>query len=263
MPAPLSSPSTPVVVTGGGSGIGREVCRALAEVGRPIAAWDRNGDGAAETAELCAALGVATCSATVDVRDTAAIQAALAAPLDALGAVGGLVHAAGVPMGFTPDPLSPEEFDLVLDVNLRAEAVLVRELLPALRDAGPGSGVVGISSIEGLIGHGNIPAYTASKHGLIGLTRSLAARLGPEGIRVNAVCPGYIATPMFLPIVEGNPEARAGFERRIPMGRLGTPDEIARLVRFLLSDDASYMHGAAVVADGGVTAVGGQEYTPL
>jgi len=263
MPAPLSSPSTPVVVTGGGSGIGREVCRALAEVGRPIAAWDRNGDGAAETAELCAGLGVATCSATVDVRDTAAIQAALAATLDALGAVGGLVHAAGVPMGFTPDPLGPEEFDLVLDVNLRAEAVLVRELLPALRDAGPGSGVVGISSIEGLIGHGNIPAYTASKHGLIGLTRSLAARLGPEGIRVNAVCPGYIATPMFLPIVEGNPEARAGFERRIPMGRLGTPDEIARLVRFLLSDDASYMHGAAVVADGGVTAVGGQEYTPL
>jgi NAD(P)-dependent dehydrogenase (short-subunit alcohol dehydrogenase family) len=263
MPAPLSSPSTPVVVTGGGSGIGREVCRALAEVGRPIAAWDRNGDGAAETAELCAALGVATCSATVDVRDTAAIQAALAAALDTLGAVGGLVHAAGVPMGFTPDPLSPEEFDLVLDVNLRAEAVLVRELLPALRDAGPGSGVVGISSIEGLIGHGNIPAYTASKHGLIGLTRSLAARLGPEGIRVNAVCPGYIATPMFLPIVEGDPEARAGFERRIPMGRLGTPDEIARLVRFLLSDDASYMHGAAVVADGGVTAVGGQEYTPL
>jgi NAD(P)-dependent dehydrogenase (short-subunit alcohol dehydrogenase family) len=263
MPAPLSSPSTPVVVTGGGSGIGREVCRALAEVGRPIAAWDRNGDGAAETAAQCAALGVPTCSAEVDVRDTDAIQAAVAATLDALGAVGGLVHAAGVPMGFTPDPLSPEEFDLVLDVNLRAEAVLVRELLPALRAAGPGSGVVGISSIEGLIGHGNIPAYTASKHGLIGLTRSLAARLGPEGIRVNAVCPGYIATPMFLPVVEASPETRASFERKIPMGRLGTPEEIGRLVRFLLSDDASYMHGAAVVADGGVTAVGGQEYTPF
>jgi NAD(P)-dependent dehydrogenase (short-subunit alcohol dehydrogenase family) len=263
MAAPLSSPSTPVVVTGGGSGIGREVCRALAEVGRPIAAWDLNGDGAAETASQCAALGVPTCSAVVDVRDTDAIRAAVTATLDALGAVGGLVHAAGVPMGFTPDPLGPEEFDLVLDVNLRAEAVLVRELLPALRAAGPGSGVVGISSIEGLIGHGNIPAYTASKHGLIGLTRSLAARLGPEGIRVNAVCPGYIATPMFLPVVEGNPEARASFERKIPMGRLGTPDEIGRLVRFLLSDDASYMHGAAVVADGGVTAVGGQEYTPF
>ena len=263
MSGPLTSPSTPVVVTGGGSGIGREVCRALAEVGRPIAAWDLNGDGAAETAEQCASLGVATCSYRLDVRDTQAIQAARAATLDTLGAIGGLVHAAGVPMGNPSDPLGPEEFDLVLDVNLRAEAVLVRELLPALRDASPGSAIVGISSIEGLIGHGNIPAYTASKHGLIGLTRSLAARLGPEGIRINAVCPGYIATPMFLPIVEGNPEARASFERRIPMGRLGDPEEIARLVRFLLSDDASYMHGAAVVADGGVTAVGGQEYTPL
>jgi NAD(P)-dependent dehydrogenase (short-subunit alcohol dehydrogenase family) len=141
--------------------------------------------------------------------------------------------------------------------------VLVRELLPALRDANPGSAIVGISSIEGLIGHGNIPAYTASKHALIGLTRSLAARLGGEGIRINAVCPGYIATPMFLPIVEGNPEARAGFERKVPLGRLGDPEEIGRLVRFLLSDDASYVHGAAMVVDGGVTAVGGQEYTPL
>jgi len=84
MSAPLSSPSTPVVGTGGGSGIGREVCRALAEVGRPIAAWDRNAEGAAETAQQCAALGVASCSAAVDVRDTDAIQAALAATLDAL-----------------------------------------------------------------------------------------------------------------------------------------------------------------------------------
>ena len=259
----LVSPSTPVVVTGGGSGIGRESARALAEAGRPVAAWDLNAGGAAETAASCADLGVATFSAAVDVRDLDAIRAAVTGTLDALGGVGGLVHAAGVPMGFTADDLSTEEFRLVLSVNLEAEAVLVRELLPALRDANPGSAIVGISSIEGLIGHGNVPAYTASKHALIGLTRSLAARLGPEGIRINAVCPGYIATPMFLPIVEGNPEARASFERKIPLGRLGNPEEIGRLVRFLLSDDASYVHGGAFVADGGVTAVGGQEYTPL
>ena len=259
----LTSPATPVVVTGGGSGIGRESCRALAEAGRPIAAWDLNADGATETAAICAELGVTTFSATVDVRDLDAIRAAVAGTLAALGGVGGLVHAAGVPAGFTGDDLGADEFRSVLSVNLEAEAVLVRELLPALREANPGSAIVGISSIEGLIGHGNIPAYTASKHALIGLTRSLAARLGHEGIRINAVCPGYIATPMFLPIVEGNPEALAGFERKIPMGRLGKPEEIGRLVRFLLSDDASYVHGGAFVADGGVTAVGGQDYTPL
>lgn len=259
----LGNPATPVVVTGGGSGIGAAVCRALAEVGRAVAVWDLNGDSAARTATACEGLGVRACSFALDVRDTDAIRAAVAASLDALGAIGGLVHAAGVPMGGTSDPLSPEEFDNVCDVNLRAEAVLVRELLPALRDARPGSAIVGISSIEGLIGHGNIPAYTASKHGLIGLTRSLAARLGPEGIRINAVCPGYIETPMFLPVIEGNPEARAAFERKVPMGRLGLPEEIAHLVRFLLSDEASYLHGSAVVADGGVTAVGGQEYVPV
>jgi len=259
--APLTSPSSPVVVTGGGSGIGREVCRALAEVGRPVAAWDLNEQGAADIAAQCADLGVKTFARAVDVRNGEAIASAIAATLDALGSIGGLVHAAGVPMG-PNDPLSAEEFDFVLGVNLRAEAVLVNALLPLLRDAGPGSAIVGISSIEGLIGHGNIPAYTASKHGLIGLTRSLAARLGPEGIRINAVCPGYIATPMFLPAV-AREEARHEYERKIPVGRLGEPLEIARLVRFLMSDEASYVHGSAVVADGGVTAVGGQEYTPF
>ena len=261
MTTPLSSPTSPVGVTGGGSGIGREVSRALAEVGRPIAAWDLNETGATETAAQCAGLGVKAFARAVDVRDNEAIASAIAATLDALGSIGGLVHAAGVPMG-PHEPLSAEEFDFVLSVNLRAEAVLANALLPSLREAGPGSAIVGISSIEGLIGHGNIPAYTASKHGLIGLTRSLAARLGREGIRVNAVCPGYIATPMFLPVVAGE-GARAAFERKIPIGRLGEPQEIARLVRFLMSDDASYVHGSALVADGGVTAVGGQEYTPL
>jgi NAD(P)-dependent dehydrogenase (short-subunit alcohol dehydrogenase family) len=127
-----------------------------------------------------------------------------------------------------------------------------------MRDAGPGSAVVGIASIEGLIGHGAIPSYTASKHGLIGLTRAFAHRLGAEGIRANAVCPGYIDTPM-LAVAIATPESRAALEHKAPLGRLGRPEDVARVVRFLLSDEAAFMNGAAVVVDGGMTATGGQD----
>lgn len=256
--AELGAPATGVVVTGGASGIGRACCLALAAVGRPVAAWDRDADGAAGTARACAELGAAALGATVDVTDGGAIDAALATTLEALGSIGGLVHAAGTVQPALEDVVDLDTWDLVLAVNLRAEAALVSALLPAMRAAGPGSAIVGISSIEGLIGHGFIPSYVASKHGLIGLTRSLAHRLGPDGIRANAVCPGYIDTPMFAPTI-ATPEARASFERKIPSGRLGEPDDIARVVRFLLSDEAAYMNGSVVVVDGGVTAVGGQD----
>jgi NAD(P)-dependent dehydrogenase (short-subunit alcohol dehydrogenase family) len=256
--ADLGRPATGVVVTGGGSGIGRACCVALAEVGRPVAAWDVNGDGAAETAARCTELGVASTSVTVDVTDAAAVAAARDTTRTALGSIGGLVHAAGIVRPALEDAVDLDTWDSVLAVNLRAEALLVSALLPALRDAAPGSAIVGISSIEGLIGHGAIPSYVASKHGLIGLTRSLAHRLGPERIRANAVCPGYIDTPMLAPTIT-TPAARASFERRIPLGRLGEPHDIARAVRFLLSDEAEYVNGTLIVVDGGVTAVGGQD----
>jgi NAD(P)-dependent dehydrogenase (short-subunit alcohol dehydrogenase family) len=254
----LGSPATGVVVTGGASGIGRACCLALAAVGRPVAAWDRTGDAAAATATACAELGVAAIGVEVDVTDAAAVAAAVATTTDALGSVGGLVHAAGTVQPALDDVVDLDTWDLVLGVNLRAEAVLVSALLPALRAATPGSAIVGIASIEGLIGHGFIPSYVASKHGLIGLTRSLTHRLGPEGIRANVVCPGYIDTPMLAPTIS-TPEARASFEHKIPTGRLGEPDDVARVVRFLLSDEAAYMNGSVVVVDGGVTAVGGQD----
>lgn len=254
----LGEPRTGVVVSGGGSGIGRACCLALASVGRPVAAWDVDADGAATTASACADLGVAAIGVTVDVTDSAAVGAAVSTTATALGSIGGLVHAAGIVRPALEDVVDLDTWDLVLGVNLRAEAVLVSALLPSLRAAGRGSAIVGISSIEGLIGHGFIPSYVASKHALIGLTRSLAHRLGPDGIRVNAVCPGYVDTPMLAPTI-ATAEVRASFEHKIPAGRLAEPDDIARVVRFLLSEESAYVNGAAIVVDGGVTAVGGQE----
>jgi NAD(P)-dependent dehydrogenase (short-subunit alcohol dehydrogenase family) len=248
-------PTTGVVVTGGGSGMGRATCVALAEVGRPVAAWDVNAEGAQETAARCRGLGVAAHARAIDLRDGRDLEAAVGDTLATLGSIGGLVHAAGVPGPMPIDGMTAEDWDAVIDVNLRAEALLVRALLEPLRAARPGAAIVGVASVEALMGHGMMPAYCASKAGLLGLTRSLAHRLGADGIRVNAVCPGAVDTPMLAPYLamEG---MREQLERRIPLARIADPLEVARVIRFLLSTDASYVHGATIVVDGGMTAVG-------
>lgn len=245
--------TTSVVVTGGASGIGRACVLALAEAGRPVAAWDLDEDGARETALLARAHGVAAVGQRLDVTDSASFGPAVEEAREALGPIGGLVHAAGV-AGPVPVPFLDEDaWDAVVDVNLRAEALLVKALLPALRETGAGAAIVGISSIEGLIGNGLIPAYCASKSGLLGLTRSMAHALGPEGIRVNAVCPGAVDTPMLAPLL-ALPEAVARLQERIALKRVAQPEDIAKVVRFLLSDDAGYITGTYVVVDGGMTA---------
>jgi NAD(P)-dependent dehydrogenase (short-subunit alcohol dehydrogenase family) len=222
--------TTGVIVTGGASGIGRACAEALAEVGRPVAVWDRNGDGAKEVA---ASLGVPSIGLGVDVTDADALTAALAASRDALPSIGGLVHSAGM---VDPAPVGHIDFarwQAVLDVNLTAHARITQLILDDLR-ANPGSAVVGIASIEGIIGHGAIPSYCSSKSGLIGLTRSLADALGPEGIRANAVCPGFIETPMLAPSFAA-PGAKDAYINGSLLKRLGQPEDIAEAVRFLLS----------------------------
>jgi NAD(P)-dependent dehydrogenase (short-subunit alcohol dehydrogenase family) len=239
-----------VVVTGGGSGIGRACCEALAAVGRPVAVWDRDGDAAVAVAET---LDVASVGVGIDVTRVAALAPAVQLSRDAVGPIGGLVHSAGVVDVSPVDTLSVDAWSRVVDVNLRAEAFVVQALLESLRETAPGSAVVGIASIEAIVGNAAIPAYCASKAGLLGLTRSLAVGLAAEGIRVNAVCPGYVDTPMLGGAMSAAPGLREMFESQVPMGRLAQPSEIAAAVRFLLSDDASYITGTELVVDGGTT----------
>ncbi len=252
MTSTTATPTTGVVITGGASGIGRATAHAVAAVGRPVAIWDLNGDAAEETAEEVAGThSVAAIGIGVDVSEHARFADAIAASRDTMGSIGGLVHAAGI-TGVSPvDSLDVDVWNATLAIHLTAAAVLVRDLTPDLL-ANPGSAVVLVSSIEAIHGHGAIPAYCAAKAGMLGLVHSSTDLLAPRGVRVNAVCPGFVETPMLAPMLAA-PGVREAYDARIPMKRLGEPDDIAKAIRFLLSDDASYVTGHELVVDGGVT----------
>jgi len=246
---PFDAPATGVIVTGGASGIGHACAEALAAVGRPVAIWDIQADKARDVAgRLAERFGIPTIGIGVDLRDGGQMNDALVVTRDALPTLGGLVHAAGVIDQTGIDALTEARWDAVLDVNLRALALLVQAMLPDLR-AQRDSAVVAIASINATLGNGLIPAYTASKGGVLALVRSLADSLGNDGIRVNAISPGQILTPMMQRAVDALPGGT--FERRIMLGRLGDPAEIGRVARFLMSEEASYVTGAELVVDGG------------
>ncbi|WP_395407540.1 SDR family NAD(P)-dependent oxidoreductase [Pseudoduganella sp. UC29_106] len=245
----LSSPSSAVIVTGGASGIGLACAQALAQAGRPVALWDINASAATEMAAVIEreykvrAIGVG-----IDLADASALPAALATSRAALPPIGGLVHAAGIVDMGSIAGLTPEHWDKVMNVNLRPLALLVNALHEDLR-ASPGAAIVGIASINATLGNAVNPIYSASKGGMLSLVRSLADALGADGIRINAVSPGQILTPMIKPVVDHLPPG--AFERRILLSRLGKPEEVGRVARFLLSDEASYITAAEIVVDGG------------
>jgi NAD(P)-dependent dehydrogenase (short-subunit alcohol dehydrogenase family) len=152
------------------------------------------------------------------------------------------------------DTIDDAVWDATLNVNLRAAVMISRLLIDPFRRAGPGSAAVFISSIEGLFGNSILTAYCASKGGVIGVMRSIAQWYAGQGVRVNAVCPGAVETPMLAPAFD-IPGYRQQLEERTPLQRIADPGEIARPVRFLLSDEASFITGATLTVDGGMTAV--------
>jgi NAD(P)-dependent dehydrogenase (short-subunit alcohol dehydrogenase family) len=245
----LGSPGTGVVVTGAASGIGLACAHALAAVGRGVALWDINEEGAVSAAaEIAARYGVPTLGLKVDLRDPQAVTPAALATRAALGKVGGLVHAAGTAGTTHIGGVTPENWDAGLALHARAVVLLTQAFLDDFK-ANRGSAIVAFSSINATMGNGMVPIYSAAKGAVISLVRSMADELGRDGIRINALSPGMIDTPILGEMRDG---MIAAFAPRAFLGRFGEPEEIGRVVRFLLSDEASYLTGSEVLVDGGL-----------
>jgi NAD(P)-dependent dehydrogenase (short-subunit alcohol dehydrogenase family) len=244
----LGAPSGGVVVTGGASGIGRATAAALAAVGRPVALWDINAAGVVAAAEeISGRYGVAAIGIATDLRDPQAVTPAAIASRKAIGPVAGFVHAAGTAEVTGIEGVTPDNWDAGIALHLRSMVLMTQAFLTDLR-ATPGAAIVAVASINATLGNGMIPIYSAAKGGMISLVRSMADALSRDGIRVNAISPGMIDTP----IMANTKAALPGhFERRIMLGRYGDPAEVARVIRFLLSDEASYITATEIVVDGG------------
>jgi NAD(P)-dependent dehydrogenase (short-subunit alcohol dehydrogenase family) len=236
------------VVTGAAGGIGSAICQRLTADGFAVACLDlRAADAAGVAAELPGAAGFGA-----DVRDAASVGEAAARVRAALGEPWLLVNAAGVFSVQRLTELEEAEWDRLIDTNLKGPFLTCREFLPAMIAAGDGC-IVNIASTAGVRGGRLRAAYCASKGGLVQLTRSIAVDHGPDGVRVNCLCPGLIDTEM-ADWIRHDEEALARWASTIPARRIGTAAEIADGVAYLASAGASYLQGAVLMADGGVTA---------
>jgi len=237
------------IVTGGGSGIGEAVAHELARNGARVLVVDLNRDHAESVARSIQDEGGGALAFRADVSVEAQCKAAVNAALDAYGALHLAVNNAGVSGKFSAlEELDSDEWRKVMSVNADGLFFGLKYQLPAIERSGGGA-VVNTASIYASLGLRRFDAYTASKHAVLGLTRSAAIEYGTRGVRLNAVSPG----PILTPLTRGEKEQTDAVAAMTAMKRMGQPTEIAKVIAFLLSSDASFITGAEIIADGGVT----------
>jgi len=236
------------LVTGASRGIGRAIAVRLAGRGARVACVATTAERCAETARACAEAGGEGRAWGVDVGDTPAVAELVGSILQELGGLDVLVNNAGITRDQLLLRMSEEDFDAVVTTNLKGTWNFVRAgARPLMKSGGR---IVNIASVVGLIGNAGQANYAASKAGILGLTRSVAKELASRRVCVNAVLPGFVETDMTAAL---DPKARAALAESIPLGRVGEPDDVARLVDFLVGPGGAYITGQALVVDGGLS----------
>ena len=243
------------LITGAASGMGRAAAVEFAREGARIAISDVNEQGLAETAELVAAIGGVTTSITGSVSDSGDVATMVARAVDAFGALDILYSNAAIYLPGRGDApvvdLDEEVWQRVIDVNLKGVYLCAKHAIPAMIRGGGGS-IINVSSLAGTRGSRSSHAYAMAKGGVISLTQSLAVTYGPQGIRANAIAPGAIDTPMVRNAGSlADPAGVQAMMTHLPLGRVGLPEDVARVALFLASDESAYVTGTVQIVDGG------------
>jgi len=242
------------VITGAATGIGRATALLFAREGATVVIGDINEAGGRQTAADIEAAGGSASFVGCDVTEAASVEALMHSAAETMGGIDVIVNNAGAQRSGRVTEFAEEEWDLLMRVNPRSCFLGVKYGVPYLQQRGGGV-IVNVASLAGLKGGPGMTAYSASKGAIVAFTKALAAELAPDGIRVNAMCPGWIDTPFNQPAIDfmgGRAIQDQVVQQIVPMGRQGIPEEIASGMLFLASDASSYMTGQALVIDGGV-----------
>ena len=237
------------IITGAGQGIGAATARKFAQEGAIVVACDVKQAAVDEVAQACGAFGATAMGWVVDVTDRPQVDAMVAAVRDRFGRIDVLVNNAGITQDARLQKMTIEQFDRVIDVNLRGVFHCSQAVADVMVAQGSGA-IMNASSVVGIYGNFGQTNYAASKFGVIGFTKTWSRELGPKGVRVNAVAPGFVATPILDTIPD---KVLAEMEHKVPLRRLGRPEEIANAYAFLASDEASYINGTVLEVAGGMT----------